>query len=207
MKDSSHLVFQFVAAMLTWMGLDATAYGRLGETMEQCIERYGEVAGKLTPHSNLSGNEACLFAASVGQEDARRHLLIRVEFHKGIACYIRFSGKLNTQEIKAFRDKSVGASPWDGPESVNDRKYYRSKATKSDGEVRYACEFGGGDKKHLEIFTSTYANLLKAEAAKEEKAILSNPNWDPVNAIRPKMPEDKARPDSLGSGSSPLDKF
>lgn len=200
-------VFKCAIVLLAWMGMNAAAYGRLGETVEQCVARYGEVAGKVTPQLQAQGSEACLFTPTIGAESARRQVLIRVEFHNGQACYIRFTGKLNSQEMKEFRDKAVGASPWDGPEAVNDRSYWRSKATKTNAETRYACAFGGGEKKHVEIFTSTYVKLLKTQAAKQEKAILSTANWDPINATNLRRPEGSAAEKGPASSTNELDKF
>jgi hypothetical protein len=71
-----------VWALLCHFGTVAAANARLGETLSQCVERYGPLVEKRSPRIPESDPDACVFT--------KAGISIVVEYRSGIAWNIRY---------------------------------------------------------------------------------------------------------------------
>ena len=178
------------------------AQARLGETLEQCTTRYGDPVGKIPSRTNEAGEFAYIFNPSLDFAGIKTPVRVMVEFKNNVACYIRWTGKINEVVTKALRDRSQGESAWDGPDTFKDRSYWKSKGAAN----HYACQYKLGETQVLELFSEDFVPVLKATAETYTKAILADQNWNPV----PKSNQPSASPAPVSSEKivpSNLDKF
>jgi hypothetical protein len=72
----------FVLACVCFLSLSQQAEARLGETIPQCVERYGPVIEKRTPRLQSSDPETCVFS--------KAGISIIIEYRAGLAWNIRY---------------------------------------------------------------------------------------------------------------------
>lgn len=88
---------------------------RVGETLEQCVERYGPVMDKRP--STIAGSEPELAVFS------KSAITITVEFHEGVAWQISFrKADLSSEEAEVILQAN-GSGLWSVPLKINDREY------------------------------------------------------------------------------------
>jgi len=99
--------------------LTGSARARLGETMDQCTERYGPVIEKRTASIPQSDAETAVFSKS--------GVTIIVEFSKGAAWHVTFrKPALQEDEIEALLKANASNSTWSTPLKYGDREYRMS---------------------------------------------------------------------------------
>lgn len=135
------------------LALATTASARIGESLEQCGERYGPLVEKRRAELPESDPEAGVFS--------RNGITIIVEFRKGTAWRILFrKPKLTAPEVEALLEANAGTGAWSSPLTYGDREY-RLAADKS--RVAVATLGPNRAMTQLEIMLREYGGRLRAQ--------------------------------------------
>lgn len=145
----------------------AQARARIGETMDECVERYGPAYGSLPSICGRAGELCHLFKRTIDSGGKIKTILMKIEFIEGKAAYLRISSPaISDDDAKDLVGKSSGKSTWQSPQSISDRSYYVT-----DDKQRHACIYRLGEVRVVEIFSSVMTDLLNAYRL----AMLENP--------------------------------
>jgi hypothetical protein len=150
--------------------LAGTARARLGETMEQCTERYGPVIEKRKPLLPQSDAETAVYSKS--------GVTIIVEFHKDTAWHITFrKPTLQSEEIEALLLANASKGSWSTPLMYLDRDYRLS------GDQKRIAVSSLADKNatQLEIMLREYADQRRANYVERLKKPVPMEDGKPAN--------------------------
>lgn len=137
------------------LGLDS-AKARIGETMEQCVERYGPSYGSLPSICGRADELCYLFKRTIDTEGKIKTILMKIEFIDGKAAYLRVgSGAISDEDARNLVEKNSGKSTWLTPQSINERSYYLTE-----DKQRQACLYRLGEVRVVEIFSSEMTRML-----------------------------------------------
>ena len=94
------------------------ALARIGETPDQCADRYGEPVAKEEKRLPESDDEAIRYL----NDD----VAITVEFKKGKAWYIRYERRrtFNTELLQGILSANVGGTKWEGPQKYDEKQFW-----------------------------------------------------------------------------------
>ena len=187
-----HLL-QFAAVFgLFAIGL-TPARARIGETMEECVERYGPSYGSLPSICGRSGELCHLFKRNIDTEGKIKTILMKIEFIEGKAAYLRISSAaISDEDARDLVDKNSGESTWMPPQSINERSYYLT-----DDKKRQACVFRLGEVRVVEVFSSGMTDLLNAyRLAMLENPSVKQPSRNPTGGL-----DDPPRGDKNGKAT------
>ena len=136
--------------LLLW-ALTGTARARLGETMEQCTERYGPVIEKRQRLLPQSDTDTAVFSKS--------GVTIVVEFHQGLAWHITFRKPImQDEEIDALLQANASGGKWSVPLKYGDAEY-RLAGDRKRMAVSYFAEKGVS---RVEVMLREYSELYRA---------------------------------------------
>lgn len=198
---SRFIPLSFLACALQ-IGAMNSAEARVGETVEQCIARYGEVVSTIPSRTGVEGNFIYLFRMPLPDGNGQKELSVQVDFMNGQACYVRVQGKIGEAELSSIRNKNQGPTPWEGPAVFNERSYWKSKGDAG----RFAAQYKVNETFVVEIFTADYASILKKQALATAKSILGDLSWNPIKSPTAGTPgATETKPE--GPAASGLDKF
>ncbi len=139
-------VLRKIRPLLLLCVLTGSARARLGETVEQCVERYGPVIEKRQPSLPQSDAETAVFSKS--------GVTIIVEFHKGTAWLITFRKPvLQIDEIEALLQANAATGNWSVPLKYGDLEYRLS-----------------GDKNRIAVTSYADTNVTRMEIMLREYA-------------------------------------
>ncbi len=143
------------------------ARARIGETMDECVERYGPSYGSLPSICGREGELCYLFKRTIDSGGKIKTILMKIEFIEGKAAYLRISSPaISDDDAKDLVGKSGGKSTWQSPQSITDRSYYVT-----DDKQREACIYRLGEVRVVEIFSAAMTDFLNAYRL----ATLANP--------------------------------
>lgn len=166
LRPSRLVQFSSLMTMLA-LGL-APAKARIGETMEECVERYGSPYGSLPSICGRAGELCHLFKRTIDSGGKIKTILMKIEFIEGKAAYLRISSPaISDDDAKDLVGKSNGKSTWQSPQSISERSYYVT-----DDKQRHACIYRLGEVRVVEIFSSVMTDLLNTYRL----AMLENPS-------------------------------
>jgi hypothetical protein len=107
-----------LAALLAFMMVTPT-FARLGETLEECVQRYGPVIEKRAPVLTESDPEALVFTKSA--------ITITVEFRQGKAWHVSFrKTPMSITEVEAILLANSANALWGLPLKTRDKDYRMS---------------------------------------------------------------------------------
>jgi len=159
-----HLV---VAASLGFALTPSVCQARLGETMEQCVARYGQrdLMQDTTPPSNVVGDSIADFK----KDDYN----IIVTFLHGVVGSEMILKKDNSDfsdtEIKMFLDSESGGSSWNKlPKEYLTDKIGVEHYVRADGSAYADCWMGSGCNFAFESKVYRDAQQAKDDAAKKD---------------------------------------
>jgi len=143
----------------------AGADARIGETVSQCKERYGDSLETLEPKVSESDEEALRFRKS--------GIDIRVEFKAGKAWSISFSkrGITDTERATLLKANSEG-SLWSGPIDFGGRDYWISDIGKM-----IAMQRKIGARQIVQVVTRDYVKAADTRR-KEHEAMIGTPQLE-----------------------------
>ncbi len=145
-----------------------TARARLGETIEQCTERYGPVIEKRQPLLPQSDAETAVYSKS--------GVTIIVEFHKGAAWHITFrKPNLQSEEIEALLQANATKGNWSAPLMYGERDYRLS-----------------GDQKRIAISSLSEKNISQLELMLREYTDQRRANY--VARLQKPAPKEGSKP-------------
>ena len=105
-------IFILIATLL----LPLTIFARLGESLDECIQRYGPLVEKRKAELPQSDPDAGVFSKS--------GVTIIIEFHEGKAWRLIFRkpGML-ASEVEALLKSNAGTGPWSGSIKIDGNDY------------------------------------------------------------------------------------
>jgi hypothetical protein len=105
--------FIFLACLLALSGV---SQARLGETLDECMERYGPVIDKRPAEFSQSDPELAVFSKSA--------VTIMVEFKDGKAWHITFRKPVMTPaEVESLFKANAGEEDWSPPLTIGGRVF------------------------------------------------------------------------------------
>ncbi len=141
----------FIRLIILFTALTGIARARLGETVEQCMERYGPVIEKRQRVLPQSDAETAVFSKS--------GVTVIVEFNKGTAWLITFrKPDLQNEEIDALLQANESKGNWSAP-----LKYGEGEYRLSGDQNRIAVTLTADSK-------TTQVEIMLREYAKQHRA-------------------------------------
>jgi hypothetical protein len=148
--------------------LTSSARARLGETVEQCTERYGPLIEKRQPLLPQSDSETAVYSKS--------GVTIIVEFHKGTAWHITFRKPgLQNEEVEALLKANATKGNWSTPLLYGERDYRLS-----------------GDRNRIAVFSSAEKNMTQLEIMLREYSDQRRANY--VSSLQKPAPKEGSKP-------------
>jgi hypothetical protein len=192
---------RFLACCCLILASMLPAEARLGETLEECVTRYGSFYGKI-PARTLPDGEICyLFEKGIERNGIKSKIKIRIEFYKGKAWYIRYSGKMTESERVGLMALGMEAETWSAAEMYRDRLFWKS----SGENPRFASEFKLSDASSvLDLYDAACAGRLKAQREAIYEAVVKGSMATPSPANKTDVPTS---PTEGKTGVSPLPGF
>ena len=171
----------------------ASAQARIGETMDECVERYGPSYGSLPSICGRKGELCYLFKRTIDSGGKIKTILMKIEFIEGKAAYLRIScAAISDDDAKDLVGKSSGKATWQSPQSISDRSYYVT-----DDKQRQACIYRLGEVRVVEIFSAAMTELLNAYRL----AMVENPPARLPSRNLPSGLDEPAKSDTDGKSS------
>src|SRR5437870_3872480 len=140
-----------VTCFVSLIALTGWLQARLGETLDQCVERYGPIVEKRPAEFPQSDPELAVFSKSA--------VTILVEFKDGKAWHVTFRKPLLTQtEIDTLVKANSGEGGWSPPLSVAGRTFRQS-----DDHTRLSVvnEPRAGTGASVEVMTREYIDQYR----------------------------------------------
>lgn len=148
--------------------LTGSARARLGETVEQCTERYGPLIEKRQALLPQSDPETAVFSKS--------GVTIIVEFHKGSAWHITFrKPTLQNEEVESLLKANATKGNWSTPLLYAERDYRLSS-----------------DRNRIAVFSSADKSITQLEIMLREYADQRHANY--VARLRKPAPKEGSKP-------------
>lgn len=151
------------------------ARARIGETVEECIARYGEPVAETA--GRLQGVKSISFA--------KAGIRVRIEFVDDKAAFLSFArhGMDATEEQKLL-DSNAGVLSWGGASDYAGRRCWMAPG-KGGEEPRYASSFILGSTTTLEVATKTWTDAIRVQKLAMAASL---PKPQPRPAVAPEEP-------------------
>lgn len=186
------------------IGFGSSAKARIGESMEECVKRYGDSFAKIPSVSGRSGEFTYLFKRKIESGGVSKSVDIHIEFIHGKAAYLRIKGRFSDDDTQTLLSSNQGNDTWQTPLTINDRVYYNCKSRPG----RQACIFKMGDAKIVDIFTPEMAlHLNSRRLALSEQTVSSDVFSGPASNAELTEPTKPTSAKPEGSGKNLLEGF
>ncbi len=144
----------FGATCIFFAALSTTSWARIGESLAQCIDRYGPVIENRQSELPQSDPDAAVFS--------KNGLTVIVEFHNDKAWRIIFrKPKLSTTEVDALLSANSASESWSSPLRYGEREYRLCADKKRISITRFTK---GNDIAQIEVILREYSDQLHANA-------------------------------------------
>lgn len=129
------------------------ARARIGETVEECIVRYGDPVAETT--GRLQGVKSVSFA--------KAGVRVRIEFVDDKAAFLSFARHgMDASEEQKLLDSNAGGLKWNGVAEYIGRRCWMAPG-KGGEEPRYASAFIFGVTTTLEVATKTWTDAIHVQ--------------------------------------------
>jgi hypothetical protein len=147
---------RFALPLLLLLTMASQASARLGETLDECVGRYGPMIERRAPKLSGSDPEVMVFSKS--------SITVTVEFRQGKAWHLTFrKSALTGIEVEAILIANAGSGLWGSPLKTKDKEYRMSDDKKRIAVINWDRKGMAGS---LVIMSREFAEANQAEKAK-----------------------------------------
>ena len=98
--------------------IPSITFARIGETPDQCADRYGEPVATVEKKLEESDDKA--------ERYLKDDVAITVEFKNGKAWHIRYEQRrtFNSELLEGLLSANVGGTKWEGPQKYDEKRFW-----------------------------------------------------------------------------------
>jgi hypothetical protein len=146
----------FALSVSLFLTVVTHASARLGETLDECVARYGPMIERRAPKLSSSDPEVMVFSKS--------SITVTVEFRQGKAWHLTYrKSALTGIEVEAIVIANAGSGLWGSPLKTKDKEYRMSDDKKRLAVINWDRKGIAGS---LVIMSREFAETNQAEKAK-----------------------------------------
>jgi hypothetical protein len=181
----------WLPVLASGISLMLPARARLGETLDQCIARYGVPVAET--NGLMQGEKSVSFA--------KAGIRVRIEFMNGKAAFLSFSkhGLTQNDELQLL-ESNAGKQTWSTAEDFAGRRCWMAPAA-GDAEARFATSYIAGATTWLDIATKQWSDVIRAQkdamTAALPKPKPKAPSDDPAKPAAGQPSKDPKKPNPL----------